>query len=365
MLSIADLAHRRDPEAIAAFICQEVQSLDIGEIKVEVEIADSNLDIQIRTNAAFDKDKLLTLLRHKLPTLRIKSVSKFRIHCWRTDAEIYEQRLLWTEQFMLDPQNSTISLGQNALAGFDDDIPNPSTTIAPPKELRSPEPQLSKHSVLQQAIAQIMPDSANVAANYLDPSQLNSPINRPVNSSEINRTNLSQPNSSVQSSSLIKQPISPKATSDRSYGQLLLVGGAIVLLGLGIGASVRTITANVNAAKGEEATSLGNANLSSSNPERVETKPEIKDNTKAVTTAQTSPESTEANVITLEKFNRVEKGMTLAQVEKILGTSGSVIAENVSNNSIGKVYSWKNPQGSNAIIEFKDGQVVAKAQAGL
>jgi hypothetical protein len=32
---------------------------------------------------------------------------------------------------------------------------------------------------------------------------------------------------------------------------------------------------------------------------------------------------------------------------------------------VGKVYSWKNPQGSNAIIEFKDGQVVAKAQAGL
>jgi hypothetical protein len=42
-----------------------------------------------------------------------------------------------------------------------------------------------------------------------------------------------------------------------------------------------------------------------------------------------------------------------------------VIAENTSNNAIGQVYSWKNPQGSNAIIEFKDGQVVAKAQAGL
>jgi hypothetical protein len=73
----------------------------------------------------------------------------------------------------------------------------------------------------------------------------------------------------------------------------------------------------------------------------------------------------EPELVNLEKFNRIQKGMTIEQVEKILGKSGQVIAENNSNNSIGKVYSWKNPQGSNAIIEFKDGQVVAKAQAGL
>lgn len=70
-------------------------------------------------------------------------------------------------------------------------------------------------------------------------------------------------------------------------------------------------------------------------------------------------------VVTLEKFNRIQKGMTVEQVEKNFGVSGKVIAENNSGNSTGQVYSWKNPQGSNAIIEFKDGQVVAKAQAGL
>ena len=57
--------------------------------------------------------------------------------------------------------------------------------------------------------------------------------------------------------------------------------------------------------------------------------------------------------------------MTLEQVEKIIEVSGKVIAENTINDSVGKVYSWKNPQGRNAIIEFKNGQVVAKAQAGL
>ena len=57
--------------------------------------------------------------------------------------------------------------------------------------------------------------------------------------------------------------------------------------------------------------------------------------------------------------------MTIEQVEKILGLSGKIIAETNSVDTVGQVYSWKNSDGSNAIIEFKDGQVVAKAQAGL
>lgn len=348
MLSIAELAHRRDPEAIAKIICQEVQQLDTGAIKVEAEITDSNLDLQIRTNNVLDKDKLLTLLRSKLSTLRIKSVSKFRIHCWRSDEDIYEQRLMWTEQFMLDTQ-----LAANSPAGQ-----NPSANLAgDPQATRSPEPQLSKNSVLQQAIAQIMPDSA-AAKNLHDPSQLNRPEIHNSSSSS------SAPNAPVQSSSIIKHPRREQPNPSPSYGKLLLVGAAIVLLGLGIGASVRTITAHTaNAAKDQAEKPVSqpqNLASPSSNP------PEKLDTTAAnLPLATTTQPPAEANVITLEKFNRIEKGMTLAQVEKILGTSGKVIAENVANNSVGKVYSWKNPQGSNAIIEFKDGQVVAKAQAGL
>ncbi len=354
MLSIAELAHKRDPEAIASIICQEVKTLDIGAIKVEVEITDSNLDIQIRTNNAFDKDKLLTLLRSKLPTLRIKSVSKFRIHCWRNDEDIHEQRLMWTEQFMLDPQYPTIALGQNSLAYFADDSDNHADLVGnASKELRSPEPQLSKNSVLQQAIAQIMPDSVNSSAKHLDPSQPNIPIE--------NQATSNYP--FAQSSSITRQPNKVKPTSDQSYWQFLLVGVGIILLGLGIGASVRTITASANLAKDEVAPSAAssqpNSNPPNLNPERPETRPIPPS---AGVTSQTPVDD---NVITLEKFNLVEKGMTLAQVEKILGMSGSVIAESVSNTTVGKVYSWKNPQGSNAIIEFKDGRVVAKAQAGL
>jgi hypothetical protein len=57
--------------------------------------------------------------------------------------------------------------------------------------------------------------------------------------------------------------------------------------------------------------------------------------------------------------------MSIEQVERILGISGRIIAETNMLDTVGQVYSWKNADGSNAIVEFKDGQVVAKAQAGL
>jgi hypothetical protein len=78
-----------------------------------------------------------------------------------------------------------------------------------------------------------------------------------------------------------------------------------------------------------------------------------------------SPLPSSTQTVTLEKFNLIQKGMNIEQVEKILGISGKIIAETNNIDTVGQVYSWKNSDGSNAIIEFKDGQVVAKAQAGL
>ena len=165
----------------------------------------------------------------------------------------------------------------------------------------------------------------------------------------------------------------------------MLVGLSIVLLGLGIGASVRATTAKDtpkdivepsppissanssvnNRVKGStNSTKTAPSQISETDPVTSQISP--KDNRSSAETIAPNPNlKEEEKVITLEKFNLVEKGMSVEQVEKVLGVSGKVIAENSSNNSIGRVYSWKNPQGSNAIIEFKDGQVVAKAQAGL
>ena len=361
MISIAELAHQRDPEAIAEIIRQELQRLDSEQIAVEVAIADSGLELQIRTNSAIDKDKLLTLVRSELQNLYIQSVAKVKIYCWRNDQEILEPRLLWTEQFTLEPVNPSLS------GTLDPD--SAQSHIA-----RSPEPQLSKHSVLQQAINKISPTSHKAHKNLSATELPEQTSNNLTSSSIVLSTAGSQ---------------KPKSAIANNYWQLLLVGLSIVLMGLGIGAAVRAITVkNSTEAVSSANPSINNDSLKNTlknTPSQsigipaASTKPSPTTNRSssptALTPSQNPDESSsisssntlqiDETVVTLEKFNRIQKGMTIDQVDKVFGASGKVIAENNSSDSIGKVYSWKNPQGSNAIIEFKDGQVVAKAQAGL
>ena len=361
MISIAELAHQRDPEAIAEIIRQELQRLDSEQIAVEVVIADSGLELQIRTNSAIDKDKLLTLVRSELQNLYIQSVAKVKIYCWRNDQEILEPRLLWTEQFTLETVNPSLS------GTLDPD--SAQSHIA-----RSPEPQLSKHSVLQQAINKISPTSHKAHEN-LSATELPEQTSNNLTSSPI-----------VLSTAGSQKPESAIANN---YWQLLLVGLSIVLMGLGIGAAVKAIavknstetvsSANPSINNDSLKNTLKNTPSQSIEIPAASTKPSPTPNRSssptALTPSQNPDESStisssntlqiDETVVTLEKFNRIQKGMTIDQVDKVFGAPGKVIAENNSSDSIGKVYSWKNPQGSNAIIEFKDGQVVAKAQAGL
>jgi hypothetical protein len=357
MLSIAELTHKRYPKAIAEMLCQELQPLNIEQLDVAVDIVDSILEIQIRADSAIDKEKLLTLVHSKLQNLHIESVSKFRIHCWRNNEETHEKRLLWTEQFMLDMPKLSLTSSPD----IDPELEHLKQT-----ETRSPEPQLSKHSVLQDAIKKIAPTNSQAKKHLLasDLAQDSLANDLTITSTALTQINRQQPQS-----------------SNSNYWQLLFVGLSIIALGLGIGASVRAITAKAvvesNSSSSLAIPSVENKELTNT-PSLPKNTPIQTSQPSAVTTQTTpkaNPTSTEpiANpnelaqeqVITLEKFNRIQKGMTIEQVEKVFGASGKVIAENNSSNSIGQVYSWKNHQGSNAIIEFKDGQVVAKAQAGL
>ena len=376
MLSIAELTDQQDTEAIAEIIRQELQPLEIDHLAVEVNIIDSSLELQIRTNSAVDREKLLTLVCRKFQDLRIELVTKFRVHCWRNDEQMHEQRLLWVEQFMLEPLE--LSLIQSPELESD-------KVVSP--DMRSPEPQLSKHSVLQQAINKISPTNHKAQIDLL--------------AAELAEQTLTNSNKTTNPSIMLSHVEEPASSS---YWQLLLVGLSIVLLGLGIGASVRAITIKsvtekvpaVSAASSEADILVKSATTknvtksiaSQSNETSVTTakdltakslvksdrssemaatsnNPDINNIPESPITVSSSGLPEGETVVTLEKFNRIQKGMTIEQVEKILGSSGKVIAENNSSDSIGKVYSWKNTQGSNAIIEFKDGQVVAKAQAGL
>ncbi|MBD2188552.1 hypothetical protein [Pseudanabaena mucicola] len=349
MLSIAKFTHHRDPDAIANILRQDLQPLGIEKLSVEVKINDSRLDIQIRTNSAIDKEKLLTLVRNQIQNLHVESVAKFRIHYWRNDEERQEQHLLWTEQFMVEQSNPSLQS---------------SDLLAEEIGTRLPEPQLSKQSVLQRAIAKIYQKNQLVPIN-----------NEPVVDPHAPKIDLNKlPNLALAPHQSSRSRHSHRH-SQVNYWQLMTIGLSIVLLGLGIGVTVRALTNKNTIDSNSLATSpspqatmsiKNSAPVKANQPNEKLLKTPINGNSGADQLLNIDTEiPQEERLITLDKFNRIQKGMSIAQVEKIFGVSGKVIAENSSGESIGRVYSWQNPEGSNAIIEFKDGQVVAKAQAGL
>ncbi len=140
------------------------------------------------------------------------------------------------------------------------------------------------------------------------------------------------------------QPMTPTMTLP--LWQLLLLGSSIVLIGLAIGVTTRLLTA-----------SLGRS------PVPGEQVPPPPSPEAAVINQPTAPP--QGNQITRAQFDRVTTGMSLGEVEKIFGAKGTLLVQNKAGEGEASVYSWKNPQGSNAIIEFRDGKVIAKAEAGL
>ena len=86
------------------------------------------------------------------------------------------------------------------------------------------------------------------------------------------------------------------------------------------------------------------------------------------------------STITKAKYDRVETGMTLSQVQNIAGKLGEASAEvsfnipsisvspGLSNQSMGikpAVYQWKNPDGSLMTAIFMNDKLVAKSQVNL
>ena len=79
-----------------------------------------------------------------------------------------------------------------------------------------------------------------------------------------------------------------------------------------------------------------------------------------------------SNKYTLEKYNKIQTGMTYEQVKDIMGDPGQPSAESkipaiegVSSEVVFKIYQWQNSDGSNMQISFTNNHVDMKAQAGL
>lgn len=72
------------------------------------------------------------------------------------------------------------------------------------------------------------------------------------------------------------------------------------------------------------------------------------------------------NAITLEKFSKIQTGMTYQQVVDIVGTEGTLSTESSVGNLTYQIYYWYGSDGiSNATISFDNGKVSGKSQIGL
>jgi len=92
-------------------------------------------------------------------------------------------------------------------------------------------------------------------------------------------------------------------------------------------------------------------------------------NNQTTETSTVKTEEKQENKITLEKFNKIETGMSYEQVVEIIGEEGTTLSEtNISNNEKYHtvIYSWKAENGiANANVTFQGGKVISKAQIGL
>jgi len=72
-----------------------------------------------------------------------------------------------------------------------------------------------------------------------------------------------------------------------------------------------------------------------------------------------------APTITYDEFTAVQTGMSLGQVEAILGRPGTEAARSDGDGFSIVIYQWQNDDGSNMNVTFENGLVTSKAQFGL
>ena len=83
---------------------------------------------------------------------------------------------------------------------------------------------------------------------------------------------------------------------------------------------------------------------------------------------ETAAKEITSDIMTAEKFNRIESGMTYDEVVNIVGSDGELLSQaDVGGDEYKtEMYVWYGAvPGSNANVTFQGGKVVAKAQIGL
>lgn len=76
--------------------------------------------------------------------------------------------------------------------------------------------------------------------------------------------------------------------------------------------------------------------------------------------------------LTIEKYNRIQHGMSYDQISRLLEQPGQEQSSShipgitgVTGSITTKIYGWQNKDGSNIIVMFQNDRVINKAQFGL
>jgi len=69
--------------------------------------------------------------------------------------------------------------------------------------------------------------------------------------------------------------------------------------------------------------------------------------------------------VTAEQYSRVESGMSYTEVVALMGVPTEELSKSQIRGTTTVAYSWRNYDGSNALIMFQNGRVISKAQAQL
>lgn len=75
--------------------------------------------------------------------------------------------------------------------------------------------------------------------------------------------------------------------------------------------------------------------------------------------------STESLQETLEKYEQIDKNMTLFEVETLLGRADETNQIDIPGASTTQVYVWYNSNGSTIKLQFQNNSLMSKSQVGL
>jgi hypothetical protein len=69
--------------------------------------------------------------------------------------------------------------------------------------------------------------------------------------------------------------------------------------------------------------------------------------------------------VTIGEYDQIRTGMSISRVQSVIGDSGEEISSGGNSEYYFKALSWQNSDGSNVVVNFDNGFVSSKSQAGL